>query len=118
MTDCFWEKDLMSATSDCFNNSSGTARPGITVCSKVHIFWEGHKILKNFHCNFVRYYIEQINGGDLAKICGLLRIYELYCAVLGGSLGKSWQKEMNGVSCLEHLVMMWQGLKTSGQRKL
>ena len=31
---------------------------------KVHIFWEGHKILRNLHQLF-------------AKFCGLLRIYEL-----------------------------------------
>ena len=44
---------------------------------KVGIFWEGHKILLNLHCRFDRYYIRQIYGGDFAKICGLLRIYEL-----------------------------------------
>ena len=27
---------------------------------KVHIFWEGHKILRNLHRRFDRYYIEQI----------------------------------------------------------
>ena len=45
---------------------------------KVHIFWEGHKFLRNFHRRFDPYYIGQIYGGDFAKICGLLRIYELY----------------------------------------
>ena len=35
---------------------------------KVHIFWEGHKILKNLHRRFDRYYIGQIYGGDFAKI--------------------------------------------------
>ena len=44
---------------------------------KVHIFWEGHKILRNLHRRFDRYYIGQIYGVDFAKICGLLRIYEL-----------------------------------------
>ena len=39
---------------------------------------EGDKILKNLHCRFDCYYIGQIYGGDLAKICSLLRIYELY----------------------------------------
>ena len=29
---------------------------------KVHIFWEGHKILQNHHLRFDRYYIEQIYG--------------------------------------------------------
>ena len=45
---------------------------------KVHIFWEGHKILQNLHCRFDCYYIGQIDGGDFAKICGLLKKYELY----------------------------------------
>ena len=45
---------------------------------KVHIFWEGHKILWNLHRRFDRYYIGQIYCGDFAKICGLLRIYEFY----------------------------------------
>ena len=45
---------------------------------KVHIFWEGHKILRNLHRRFDRYYIGQIYDGDFVKFCGLLRIYELY----------------------------------------
>ena len=45
---------------------------------KVHLFWEGHKILRNLHRRFDCYYIGQIYGGDFAKFCGLLRIYELY----------------------------------------
>ena len=45
---------------------------------KVHIFWEAHKSLWNLHGRFDHYYIRQIYGGDFAKICGLLRIYELY----------------------------------------
>ena len=45
---------------------------------KVHIFWEGHKILRNLHQLFDWHYIGQIIGGDFAKFCGLLRIYELY----------------------------------------
>ena len=46
--------------------------------SKVHIFWEGHKILRNLHQLFVLCTASQIIGGDFAKSCGLLRIYELY----------------------------------------
>ena len=45
---------------------------------KGHIFSEGHKMLQNSHRRFDRYYIEQIYGGDFAKFCTLLRIYELY----------------------------------------
>ena len=44
---------------------------------KVHIFWEGHKILRNLHQLFVLCTASQIIGGDFAKFCGLLRIYEL-----------------------------------------
>ena len=42
-----------------------------TKVGKVHIFWEGHQL-------FDWQYIGQIFGGDFAKFCGLLRIYELY----------------------------------------
>ena len=45
---------------------------------KVHIFWECHKFLRNLHCRFVLCSNGQIHGGDFAKFCGLLRIYELY----------------------------------------
>ena len=45
---------------------------------KVHIFWEGHKILQNLHQLFDWQYIGQTIGRDFEKICGLLRIYELY----------------------------------------
>ena len=44
---------------------------------KVHIFWEGHKILRNLHQLFVLSTTSQIIGGDFAKFGGLLRIYEL-----------------------------------------
>ena len=49
----------------------------IIVTSKVHIFWEGHKILWNLHRRFVLCCNGQIYGGYFAKFCGLLRIYEL-----------------------------------------
>ena len=45
---------------------------------KVHIFWEGHKILQNLHRRFEWHYIRQIYGRDFAKFCCILRIYELY----------------------------------------
>ena len=44
---------------------------------KVHIFWEGHKILRNFHLTFVLCPASQKYGENFAKFCGLLRIYEL-----------------------------------------
>ena len=45
---------------------------------KVRIFLEGHKTLQNLHRRFVLYSNGQIYGGDFAKLCSLLRIYELY----------------------------------------
>ena len=50
----------------------------MTVIHKVHIFWEGHKILQNLHLTFDCMYCSQKLGEDFAKFCGLLRIYELY----------------------------------------
>ena len=41
--------------------------------SKAHIFWGGHKILRNLDCM----HCSQKLGEDFAKFCGLLRIYEL-----------------------------------------
>ena len=41
---------------------------------KVHIFWEGHKICKIYTVGLT----VTTYSGDFAKICGLLRIYELY----------------------------------------
>ena len=49
---------------------------------KVHIFWEGHKVLRNLHQLFDGQYIGQIIGGDIAKFCGLLRMYELWLLTL------------------------------------
>ena len=45
---------------------------------KVHIFWEGHKMLRNLHLTFDYSTYSQRLGEDFAKFCGLLRIYELY----------------------------------------
>ena len=50
--------------------------PG-SLLHKVHIFWEGHKILRNLHRRFDWHYIGQIYSEDFKKFCGLLRIYEL-----------------------------------------
>ena len=46
--------------------------------SKVHMFWEGHKIWRNIPLTFDGMYCSQKLGEDFAKFCGLLRIYELY----------------------------------------
>ena len=45
--------------------------------SKVHIFWAGHKILRNLHLTFDYSTYSQKLGEDFAKFCGLLMIYEL-----------------------------------------
>ena len=45
--------------------------------NKVHIFWEGHKILWNLLLTVDCMYCGQKKGEDFAKFCGLLRIYEL-----------------------------------------
>ena len=44
---------------------------------KVHIFYEGHKILRNLLQLFDWQYVGQIIDGDFTKFCDLLRIYEL-----------------------------------------
>ena len=49
---------------------------------KVHIYWEGHKILRNLQQLFVLCTASQIIGGNFAKFCGLLRIYEVYLQYL------------------------------------
>ena len=47
-------------------------------CFKV----KGHKILQNLHQLYDGQYKGQIIGEDFAKLCGLLRIYELYKTIL------------------------------------
>ena len=54
----------------------------IIAAFKVHVFWEGHKILRNLHQLFDWQYIGQIIGGDFAKFSGPLRIYELYYLIV------------------------------------
>ena len=49
---CFWRYDLVYP-------SFFWQVPKNTF--KVHIFWEGHKILRNLHCRFDRYYIHRTN---------------------------------------------------------
>ena len=44
---------------------------------KVHIFWEGHKILRNLLLTFDYSTYSLKLGEDFAKFCGLIRIYEL-----------------------------------------
>ena len=42
--------------------------------NKVHIFWEGHKILRKLPLTFDCMYCSQKLGEDFAKFCGLLQI--------------------------------------------
>ena len=51
---------------------------GLVVFDKVHIFWEGHKILRNLHLTFDFVYCSQSKDGDFGRFCGPFRIYELY----------------------------------------
>ena len=44
---------------------------------KVHIFWEGHKTLRNLPLTFDYSTYHQKISEDFAKFCDLLRIYEL-----------------------------------------
>jgi hypothetical protein len=57
---------------------SGAQMRSGTISVKVHIFWEGQKILRNLHRRFVLCNASQIYRGNFAKFCSLLRIYELY----------------------------------------
>ena len=59
-------------------------------CGKVHIFWKGHKNLRNLHSRFDWHYIGKIYSGDFATFCGLLRITELQLPVAEHSV--DWLK--------------------------
>ena len=39
-----------------------------SISIKIHVFWEGSKILQNLHRRFDRYNIEQIYRGDFANL--------------------------------------------------
>ena len=56
--------------------SSWNFRPlWLSIKNKVHIFWEGHKILQNLPLTFDYSTYSQKLGEDFAKFCGLLRLY-------------------------------------------
>ena len=65
------EAFYLSSSSELARVSMAAAY-NLQATGKLHIFWEGHKILRNY-C----YYIGQIYSGDFAKISGLLRICEV-----------------------------------------
>ena len=46
--------------SSAVNNQDLTSGPAAVIQGKVHIFSEGHKILRNLHRRFDRYYTGQI----------------------------------------------------------
>ena len=61
-----------SRTSVCISNSSKYFKSKIDRPIdqyKVHIFWEGHKILQNLHLTFDFKYWSQKWGEDFAKFC-------------------------------------------------
>ena len=62
----------------CYFHALKTNGALYTSILKIHIFWEGHKILRNLHLTFV----PRSASGDFSKFCGLLRIYELYSCPL------------------------------------
>ena len=57
-----------------FSVLTGSLRTFGLFYNKVHIFWEGYKILRNLPLTFDWHYIGQKLGEDFAKLCDLLRI--------------------------------------------
>ena len=80
----------------------------IDFCVKVHIFWEAHKILRNFHHRFVLCSNSLIYVGNFVKFRGPLRIYELYWSwrLNSGSthlLKNSW----NHILTYNYMFLKW-----------
>ena len=80
----FWEINL------CLENAQARIqvriKPDIFLGVKVHIFCEGHKILRNLLLTFDCMYCSQKLAEDFAKFCGPLRIYELYLGFMTSHL--------------------------------
>ena len=89
----WWIKASLGVRSPCFKTMQSRHSQLVTMSTslrsksfgflenevhKVHIFWEGHKILRNLHPRFVLCSASQIYSGDFVKFCGRLRIHELY----------------------------------------
>ena len=68
---------MMQDKKPCANYAQRAKQMQYWHTSKIHIFWEGFKILQNLHQLFVLFTASQIIGGNFAKFCDLLRIYEL-----------------------------------------
>ena len=49
--------------------------------------------MRNLHRRFDWHYIGQIYGGDFAKYCGLLRVYELYAPMISREKYPSFMDE-------------------------
>ena len=101
-----WTKYVLKPSQNKKGCKFWLAAPKMFVFFKVHIFWEGHKILQNIHPRFDRYYIGQIE--DFAKLCGLLRIYELYNLELNKNFSDHWKKnQLVYTEFLFQLVYNW-----------
>ena len=75
---------------------------------KVKIFLKGHKISRNLHGRFDRYYIGQIYGGDFAKNCGLLRICKLYhCAPILDKVHNGKDKHLFRAEILQIIQLLF-----------
>ena len=85
----------------------------------IPIFWEGHNFLRNLHRRFVPCSNSQIYGGDFAKFCGHLRIYELYrmhCIYVVFCAAYSvlfYQKYSNVLKRCYSLLLTWKILNPS-----
>ena len=73
-------KTQQNLQNSCLVWSKFSEQTNFNFC-KVHIFWEGHKILRNLRRRFFLCSASQIYSGDFSKFCGLLRIYELYLKI-------------------------------------
>ena len=75
------------------------------------------KVLRNLHLLFVLCTGSQIIGGDFAKFCGLLRIYELYVHVLNiknlpldmwlKCLNKAGKWKLRVLNARQSTLVMW-----------
>ena len=72
--------------------------------------------MQNLHRIFDRYYIEQIFGGDFAKFCGLLRMYELYQKVYVNGLLVALQKKVDNSKIPNNVQSATQKLRSKQQQ--
>ena len=72
--------------------------------------------MQNLHRIFDRYYIGQIFGGDFAKFCGLLRMYELYQKVYVNGLLVALQKKVDNSKIPNNVQSATQKLRSKQQQ--